>query len=314
MHGEPAYVLPQTVDVMDTTAEIRSVVGHLRVGERVEVLARTAHWSELRLRGGGTGWVESKYLLDGATYERGTALSKSLEAYTPQAAGHLLTGTSLHLEPARDSIVLVDLAQNQPLEMFERRLVDRPVDAKAPGASGKPGRDVWYLVRAGSRAGWLLGRFVTLDIPQGIATYAEGINMVGWVVLKTVDDGGNNVPEYLVADRMGGKADYSHIRVFTWWVKNHKYVTAYVESGLDGYFPIKVRQMSDPKYYAQPSPYFRLRLADENGHRYQKIYGLFDTIVKNVGTVDGWESDAMPAPVSRKERVERQRQSHHARR
>jgi hypothetical protein len=314
VHGEPAYVLPQTAEVMDTTAEIRSVVGHLRAGERVEVLARTAHWSELRLSRGGTGWVESKYLLDAATYERGRALLKSLEAYTPQAAGHLLTSTSLHLEPARDSIILVDLAQNQPLEMFERRLVDRPVDASAPGAGGKPGRDVWYLVRIGSRAGWLLGRFVTLDIPQGIATYAEGINMVGWVVLKTVDDGGNNVPEYLVADRIGGQADYNHIRVFTWWVKNHKYVTAYVESGLEGYFPIEVKQMLNPNYYAQPSPYFRLRLVDESGHRYQKIYGLFDTIAKNVGTVDGWESGAMPRPGPRKERVERQRERHHARR
>jgi hypothetical protein len=299
---------------MDTTAEIRSVVGHLRAGERVEVLARTAHWSELRLPGGGTGWLESKYLLDGPTYERGAALLRSLEAYTPQAAGHLLTGTSLHLEPARDSIVLVDLAQNQRLEMFERRLVERPVDPNAPGVSGKPGRDVWYLVRGGSRAGWLLGRFVTLDIPQGIATYAQDINMVGWLVLKTVDDGGKNVPEYLVADRIGGEADYNHIRVFTWWVKNHKYVTAYVESGLDGYFPIKVQQMQDPKYYAQSSPYFRLRLVDEHGHRYQKIYGLFDTIAKNVGTVDGWESNAMPPPVRRKERVERQRQRHQSRR
>jgi len=307
-------VLPQTLDVMDTTAEIRSVVGHLRAGERVEVLTRTAHWSELLLPRGASGWVESKYLLDAATYERGTALSRSLEAYTPQAAGHLLTGTSLHLEPTRDSIVLVDLAQNQHLEMFERRLVDRPADAHAPAATGKPGRDVWYLVRAGSRAGWLLGRFVTLDIPPGIATYAEGINMVGWVVLKTVDDGGNSIPEYLVADRIGGEADYNHIRIFTWWVKNHKYVTAYVESGLDGYFPIKVQEMRDTAYYAQPSPYFRLRLTDENGHRYQKIYGLFDTVAKNVGRVDGWESDAMPVPVSRKERLERQHQRHRTRR
>ncbi len=296
---------------MDTTAEIRSVIGHLRAGERVEVLARTAHWSELRLPGGGTGWVESKDLLDAATYERGTALLRSLEAYTPQAAGHLLTGTSLHLEPARDSMVLVDLAQNQPLEMFERRRVERPADATESAAGGKRGYDVWYLVRAGSRAGWLLGRFVNLDIPQGIATYAEGVNMVAWLVLKTVDDGGNNVPEYLVADRIASEdIDFNHIRVFTWWVKHHKYVTAYVESGLNGYFPITTKQLRDPNYYAQLSPYFRLRLVDENGHRYQKIYGLFDTIVKNVGTVDGWESDAMPALLPRKEREGRQNQRH----
>jgi Bacterial SH3 domain len=309
VYGEAAYVLPRTLDVMDTTAEIRSVVGHLRAGDRVEVLARTAHWSELRLRGGQTGWVESKYLLDASSYQRGTALLESLESYTPQAAGHTLAATSLHLEPARDSLVLVELAPNQPVDMFQRRLVERPVDAAAPTAKGARTHDVWYLVRAGSRAGWVLGRFVGLDVPAGIATYAQGINMVAWLVLKTVDDGGTNVPEYLVADRIGGgDADFNHIRVFTWWVKHHKYVTAYVESGLDGYFPMKVQQIRDPDYYTKLSPYFRLRLADEDSHRYQKVYGLFDTIVSDIGTVDGWDSDAMPAWVPRKERLEQQHQ------
>jgi Bacterial SH3 domain len=302
-------VLPRTVEIMDTTAEIRSAVGHLRAGDRVEVLARTAHWSELRLRGGQTGWVESKYLLDASTYQRGTALLASLENYTPQAAGHTAAATSLHLEPARDSLVLVELAPNQPVDMFQRRLVERPVDAAAPTTTGARTRDVWYLVRAGSRAGWVLGRFVSLDVPAGIATYAQGINMVAWLVLKTVDDGGTNVPEYLVADRIGGgAADFNHIRVFTWWVKHHKYVTAYVESGLDGYFPMKVQQVRDPDYYTKLSPYFRLRLVDENSHRYQKVYGLFDTIVSDIGTVDGWDSDAMPAWVPRKERAELQHQ------
>jgi hypothetical protein len=307
-------VLPRTVEVMDTTAEIRSVVGHLRAGDRVEVLARTAHWSELRLPGGETGWVESKYLLDAATYERGMTLLKSLEDYTPQAAGHLAAATSLHLEPARDSLVLMDLAPNQPVEMFERRLVERPVDATEPTPKGARPHDVWYLVRAGSRAGWVLGRFVSLDVPPGIATYAQGINMVAWQVLKTVDDGGTSMPEYLVADRIGGgEADFNHIRVFTWWVKHHKYVTAYVESGLDGYFPLKVQQLRDADYFAKLSPYFRLCLVDEDNHRYQKVYGLFDTIVSDVGTVDGWDSDAMPVWVPRKERDEEPYQRHRTR-
>jgi len=307
-------VLPQTLDVMDTTAEIRSVVAHLKAGERVEVLARTAHWSELYLRGGQTGWVESKYLLDASTYQRGTALLTSLEHSTPQAAGHTLAATSLHLEPARDSIVLVELAPNQRVEMFERRIVERPADATVPTAKGTHAHDVWYLVRANSRAGWLLGRFVDLDIPAGISTYAQGINMVAWLVLKTVDDGGNQVPEYLVADRIGGGgADFNHIRVFTWWVKNHRYVTAYVESGLNGYFPIRVEQRQDSDYYAQPAPYFRLRIIDEDSHKSQKVYGLFDTIVRNVGTVQGWDSNAMPTRVVPKKRVERKGAGHRTR-
>jgi hypothetical protein len=34
---------------------------------------------------------------------------------------------------------------------------------------------------------------------------------------------------------------------------------------------------------------------DGEGNKYQKVYGLFDTITRSVGTVAGWESDAMPA-------------------
>jgi len=303
IQGEAAYVLPQSLDIMDTTAQVRSVIGHLRAGDRVDVIARTAHWSKLNLAGKGTGWVESKYLLDGATYQRGQALRQGLESSTPQAQGHTSTVTNLRLEPGRDSIVLAELPQNQALTLFGRRLVERPPDPKAPKPAGSPVRDVWYLVRANLVAGWVLGRFVDLDIPAGIAEYAQGTNMVAWVVLKTVPDGGQNVPEYLVADRINAEdEDFNHIRVFTWWVKNHKYVTAYVESDLAGYFPITVKQMTEPRYYAQPSPYFRLRLVDADGRRYQKVYGLFDTITRAVGTVDGWDSGAMPAPAPREER------------
>ena len=85
--------------------------------------------------------------------------------------------------------------------------------------------------------------------------------------------------------------DFTHIRVFTWWRKNHEYVTAYVEGGLRGYFPISVVQRGN-------LPCFRLRLVDEDGNKFQKVYGLFDTITRPLGIVDGWESDSMPVPSS----------------
>lgn len=305
VHGATAYVLPRSLDVLDTTAQIRSVIGHLKAGDRVEVLATTAHWSKLLLAGDSTGWVETRYLLDGATYERGRSVLKSLNESTVQAQGHTSTSTNLRLDPARDALSLGELAQNEPLDIFARRLVERPTDAQAPAKAARK-QDVWYLVRTKSSAGWLLGRFVDLDVPPGIAVYAQGVNMVAWVVLKTVQDGGNTVPEYLVADRMGAEgADFNHIRVFTWWLKNHKYVTAYVESGFSGHFPITTSELTDTDYYAQRSPYFRLRLTDDDGHEYQKVYGLFDTIVHAVGTVDGWTNDAMPPREKSEERKRR---------
>jgi hypothetical protein len=129
--------------------------------------------------------------------------------------------------------------------------------------------------------------------------YAQGTNVVAWLVLNTVVDGGQQVPQYLVADRIGTQeVDFNHIRVFTWWIKDHKYVTAYVESGLNGYFPMRGTSLAGV-------PYFRLRLIDQGGRKFQKVYGLFDTITRPLGTVDGWESDALPvrpAPRHRRRR------------
>ena len=123
--------------------------------------------------------------------------------------------------------------------------------------------------------------------------------MVAWITLDTVDDAGRQVPQYLTAERMGTQdVDFNHIRVFTWWIKDQRYVTAYVESGLNGYFPIRVM-------HSGRVPIFRLRLVNDEGNKIQKVYGLFDTITRPLGTVAGWESDAMPAPPEHRHRRRR---------
>jgi len=289
---ESAYVVPASAEVADSPAEVHSTLTTLKGGERVGVVSRTARWVCVRLADGRTGWVEARALLDAATQQKADQLLKELEPLECQAVGHTTKTTSLHLEPARESIQMAELPENLPVQVFGRRLVARasPGQAgKATASQAKPRRDAWYLVRAHSRAGWVLGRLVSLDIPQGLALYAQESNLVAWLVLNSVNDGGHEVPQYLVADRIGTQDfDFSHIRVFTWWVKHHKYVTAYVESNLNGDFPIRVVRGLD-------KPYFRLRLVDEEGEKYQKVYGLFTTIVRPLGTVSGWDSESMPA-------------------
>ena len=284
---EAGYVLPESVPVVDTPAEVRIVVGSLRSGERVEITKRTRNWAQIRTSDHVTGWVENSDLVDSQTYEGGQKLMRDLLNIPAQAEGHTGGVVNLRLEPSRDAAQLAQLAEGSKVQIFGRRLVDRPAPEGQPSAAKV--RDAWYLIRANARAGWVLGRFVTLDIPEKLSPYAQGTNFVAWVVLKTVEDEGQQVPEYLTADRVGTQeADFSHIRVFTWWVKDHKYVTAYVESKLNGYFPIRVAVVKDVHY-------FRLRLMDDQGQKYQKVYGLFDTITRMVGTVPGWQSDEMPA-------------------
>jgi hypothetical protein len=283
---EAGYVLPPSVQVVDTPAEVRIVVGSLKSGERVEITKRTRNWAQVRTSNHVTGWVENKDLLDSQTYEGGQKLLREELKIPAQAEGHTSGVVNLRLEPSRDSSQLAQLQENLHVQVFGRRMMDRP--ALEGQHSAAKVRDAWYLIRAGDRAGWVLGRFVALDVPEKLAPYAQGSNLVAWVVIKRVDDEGQPVPEYLTADRLGTQeADFSHIRVFTWWVKNHKYVTAYVESNLTGYFPIRAAEVNGV-------PYFRLRLIDDQGQKFQKVYGLFDTITHAVGTVPGWESDAMP--------------------
>jgi uncharacterized protein YgiM (DUF1202 family) len=285
--AEVGYVLPPTVRVVDTPAEVRMVVGSLKSGERVEITRRTRNWAQIRTADNLTGWVENTALLDSQTYESGQKLLRGLSDIPVQADGHTSGVVNLRLEPSRDAAQLAQLPQNLKVQIFGRQWLGRPLPEGQPASAAKV-RDAWYLIRSNRCAGWLLGRFIALDIPEKLAPYAQGFNMVAWVVLKTVDNDGQSMPEYLTADRLGTQeADFSHIRVFTWWIKNHEYVTAYVESNLNGYFPMRVTTSSGV-------PYFRLRLIDDQGQKYQKVYGLFDTITRVVGTVPGWESDAMP--------------------
>lgn len=284
---EAGYVLPPSVPVVDTPAEVRIVVGSLKSGERVEIIKRTRNWAEIRTPDKLTGWVENTNLLDSQTYEGGQKLLRDELSIPAQAEGHTSGVVNLRLEPSRDAAELAQLTEGLKVQVFGRRIVERTTPDGQPSAAKV--RDAWYEIRATDRAGWVLGRFVALDIPAKLEPYAQGANMVAWVVLNTVDDEGQPIPEYLTADRLGTQeADFTHIRVFTWWVKNHKYVTAYVESNLSGYFPIRVAEVNGVHY-------FRLRLMDGQGQKYQKVYGLFDTITRAVGTVSGWESDAMPA-------------------
>lgn len=302
---EVAYTLPSSVSVVDTRAEIHTVVGTLKNGDRVEVLSRDGDWARVRLASGQKGWMEATCLMDSPTFEGGQRLLKDLENIPAQASGHTTFEVNLRLEPSRNAPQLARLPQNQNLEVYGRRLAPRESggvemggeESSAGGSeeppSGPPVRDAWYLVRNNSRAGWVLGRLVTLDIPEEIAVYAQNANIVAWLVLSTVEGKGRKIPQYLVADRIGTQDyDFNHIRVFTWWEAKGNYATAYVESNLKGYFPTRVVRGDD-------APYFRLRLVDANGRKFQKVYQVSGTIVRPVGTVEGWASTALPVAPAR---------------
>jgi hypothetical protein len=291
----PGYVLPEKLEVWNTPAIIRSVISTLKSGDQVFVLGRFRQWARVRLRDGRIGWVDQSGLLDAATDSADERLLREISDLPLEASGHVSGAANVHIQPSRDAPIVAQLASGQPLEIYGRRLMQQHASEQHAGDDSTPrksGRDAWYLVRVGSRAGWILGRLIDLDVPGPIASYARESNVVAWLVLDTVEDEGRQVPQYLLADRTGSpEFDFTHIRVLTWWKRKQTYAVAYVEGGLQGYFPILVTHEGS-------TPYFRLRLVDEQGTKFQRVYRLSDTITRVVGNVPGWESEAMPEPRS----------------
>lgn len=290
--GEAGYVLPATLQVWDSPAMIRSVIATLKSGDQVYVLARYREWSRVRIPRGRSGWVQTNGLIDAKTHEADERLLKEMLLIPPQAAGHAVNTANVHVEPVRDSAIVAQLLPNERLEIYGRRMVARPAPAGADDDLPVPTRvsDAWYLVSAGSRAGWILGRLIDLDVPAAISSYAQTANIVAWFTLDAISDNGRQIPQYLIADREGNEnCDFTHVRVLTWWKRKQTYAVAFVEGNLTGYFPILVNRQGS-------IPQFRLRLVGSDGQKFQKVYGLFDTITRSLGTVEGWDSDAMPSP------------------
>ena len=141
---------------------------------------------------------------------------------------------------------------------------------------------------AGPVAGWVLARFVELDLPGPVKDLASSadLHVVAWFELNRVPDGsGGDAPQYLVAGSHGGEGqvcDFTMLRVYTWGTARKRYETAYVESNLCGRLPIHVSSSAK-------GPEFRFPDVDEGGA--DRAYVMQQTAVRRVK-----DATAKPAP------------------
>jgi hypothetical protein len=132
---------------------------------------------------------------------------------------------------------------------------------------------------AGPVAGWVLARFVELDLPGPVRDLASsaGLRVVAWFELNRVPDGsGGAVPQYLVAGSHGGEGrvcDFTMLRVYTWGTARKRYETAYVESDLCGSLPIHISS-------GAKGPEFQFPDVDEGGA--DRTYVMYQTSVRRV--------------------------------
>jgi hypothetical protein len=128
-------------------------------------------------------------------------------------------------------------------------------------------------------AGWVLARFIDLDLPGSVRDYASssGLHVQAWFVLNRVPNGsGGEAPQYLVAATRGGgdqPCDFNVLRVYTWGKVRNRYETAYTESNLCGHMPIRVLQ-------GPTGPEFRFAEAGEAGG--ERTYVMKGTMVRRI--------------------------------
>jgi hypothetical protein len=261
---ETAYAADREVTVWSSTAQVRAPIATANFGDPLGVVSRFGDQVQVRTSAGVVGWVNDRDLLSADFWQKARALDATTASLPVEARGHTRVLSNLHVDAGRDAQRIRQIGKGVPLDLFERRAESiavspsnaaQPQNAAGEGPAGK--KEDWWLVRAslpGSSAiaGWILGRFIDLDVPAPLSDYASaaGMRVVAWFELNRVSgDAGQMKPQYLVTGARGGEGqpcDFSSLRVFTWGSARQRYETAFVESNVCGRLPVKLTPATVP--------------------------------------------------------------------
>ena len=119
-----AYISERSVTLFSSMAQVREQVGVLYYGERVEVLAHRNDNAKVRTAGGVEGWVDSRYLMDPALWQRCEKLLRTSKGMVVQARGRTKTTTNLRIAPGRTEPRLYQFNRGTEVEIFGRAVAD----------------------------------------------------------------------------------------------------------------------------------------------------------------------------------------------
>jgi hypothetical protein len=262
-HAKPsfpvAYAGNHRVTLWSTTAQVREPAATVNFGDRLDVLNSLYDQVQVRTASGVTGWASVHDLISAEVWQKAKNLETTAAMLPVAARGHTRVLSNLHIEPGRDFPRIRQLDKDVPLELFERQAVEVPVavPSTGPPPGGEAKKEDWWFVRAHlldqtSQVGWILRRFISLDVPSPLPDYASsaGIHIVAWFELNRVTDSfGHARPQYLVVGNRGteGQAcDFTLLRVFTWGIKRQRYETAFIESDICGKLPVTLTPTAAP--------------------------------------------------------------------
>ena len=303
-----AFVSEKAAPLLSSIAQVREQIGMLHYGERVDVVGKRNDFVKVRTNAGIVGWVESRQLMEPALWQRSIKLLEQTRGMLLQARGRTKVSTNLRVQPGRTEPRLYQFGRNVSVEIVGRAVADWAQVTDEKDASNEPQetkKEDWFLIRgvatrppgeAAARAaeatnttqpgdqtapiaGWVVARFVELDLPGPVREGAASANIrpLAWFELNRVSDPSGDKPQYLVAAARGPEGqvcDFMAIRVYTWYVKRSRYETAFIENNLCGQLPVRIGR--GPK----GEPEFRFRVMD--GNKEERVYRLTQTVVRRV--------------------------------
>jgi len=303
-----AFVSERVAPMLSSIAQVRQQVGMLHYGERVEVLSKRNEYIKVRTGPGAVGWVDSRQLMEPALWQRSMKLLDQVRGMPVQARGRTKVSTNLKILPGRREARLYQFARNVSVEIVGRATADwvqssderdtgnelqetkkedwflvRGVATRPPGETSARAADTATTSQPGDPtvpiAGWVVARFVELDLPDPVREGASSANIrpIAWFELNRVSDPSGDKPQYLVAAARGPEGqvcDFTALRVYTWYVKRSRYETAFIENNLCGQLPIRLAQ--GPK----GEPEFRFQVMD--GNKEERTYRLIQTVVRRI--------------------------------
>jgi hypothetical protein len=297
---ELAYVGNRQVTLWSTSAQVRESVGTVSYGERLQVLSRFQEQVQVRTTTGLTGWITQNDLLSSEMWQKAKDLESKTATLPIEARGHTRALSNLHIGPGRDTPRIRQLSKMAPVDLFERQVTEVAAAAVVNAKEGLSSssqestpptakKEDWWLVRAHfpdqtTSSGWILGRFLDLDVPSPLPDYANsaGMRIVAWFELNRVPDAasGQLKPQYLLVgarEPEGEACDFTLMRVYTWGKQKERYETAFVESDVCGKLPVK---LTAP---AASSADATFSFEDwTGGVAQQRIYVMHQTIVREL--------------------------------
>lgn len=299
----------------DRVAVVSNRVAEVRNGEPLQVIEHAGRFFKVKTAKGEEGWIEESAVVDHSVYDQFAQLAAANKDDPIVATGTLDDLLYMHILPGRATQHFYLLPANTKVELLARASVPR---SPAQGgvqtvntAQAVPGlpqskpvvMEDWWLARdSRGRTGWLLGNLIYVNVPDDIAQYAEGQQIVGAYVLRKVDDPesdfpNHEAPEYLTLEaplQAGRPFDYNEVRVFTWSVRHHRYETAFRLRPIAGFLPVRTGMEKGPKGSEIPTFSFVIagndnvvtdpatgitRPASPRTLRYEMI----DTVVRRIG-------------------------------